>query len=259
MQLVPGDPLDAREYIVDMSSTPRLIRAGRPFRLMFTIRHPETRAVVRTFAAVHEKQYHLFVVSHDLEYYDHIHPEQQPDGSWVVDLTVPKPGYYKLFSDFLPVGGSPQVVPQLIVTTGNAGDLESARPHLPPADSFEQTAGSMHVSLTLPAGRLVAGLEEKLHYRIADTKTGQPVTDLQPYLAAYGHALVLSEDTMEYVHAHPVELLPDKIEDAAGGPDLTFKALLPKPGRYRVWTQFKRNGIVSTARFTVTAASPTAR
>ena len=96
-------------------------------------------------------------------------------------------------------------------------------------------------------------------YHVVDTTTGQPVTNLEPYLAAYGHTLVLSEDTMEYVHAHPVELLPEKIETAAGGPDLTFKALLPKPGRYRLWTQLKRGGVVSTVRFTVTAASPAAR
>lgn len=40
-----------------------------------------------------------------------------------------------------------------------------------------------------------------------------------------------------------------------GGPDLTFDALLPKPGRYRIWTQFQRGGEVSTASFTVEAAA----
>jgi hypothetical protein len=117
----------------------------------------------------------------------------------------------------------------------------------------------MRVLLTLPSDGLVAGRDEKLQYRVVDSKTGTPVTDLEPYLAAFGHTLVISEDTMEYVHAHPVELVPDNLATAVGGPDLTFKALLPKPGRYRLWTQLKRAGIVSTARFTVTAASPAAR
>ena len=41
--------------------------------------------------------------------------------------------------------------------------------------------------------------------------------------------------------------------------DLTFKALLPKPGRYRLWTQLRRGDVVSTVRFTVTATSPNTR
>lgn len=171
---------------------------------------------------------------------------------------MPKPGYYKLYADFLPIGGTPQVIPRLLVA-GTPGDLDAARAHLPADDLAPKTAGSMRVSVSLPSDGLVAGRDEKLLYHIIDAKTGRPVTNLEPYLAAYGHTLVVSEDTIEYVHAHPVELLPDKIEDAAGGPELTFKALLPKPGRYRLWTQLKRGGVVSTFRFTVTAASPSIR
>jgi hypothetical protein len=258
MALVPGDPLDAREYLVGMTATPAAVRPGRPVRLSFTVRHPDTRATVRSFATVHDKQFHLFVVSHDLEYYEHIHPVMDADGSWTIDVTVPKAGYYKLITDFLPLGGTPQIIPQLLIA-GEPGDLEAARAHLPSDDTFTKTAGSMTLSLALPRDGLVAGRDEKLLYHIVDTKTGQPVRDLEPYLAAYGHTLVLSEDALEYVHAHPIELLPDKIETAAGGPDLTFKALLPKPGRYRLWTQLKRGGVVTTARFTVTAESPVGR
>ena len=92
-----------------------------------------------------------------------------------------------------------------------------------------------------------------------DAATGAPIADIEPYLAAFGHTLVLSEDTLHYVHAHPVELLPDDRAAAAGGPDLTFKAMLPKPGRSRVWTQLKRRGVVSTVSFTVAVASPAGR
>jgi heavy metal-binding protein len=258
MKLVPGDPLDAREYLVDLTSAPQAVRPGRPAHLVFTIRDPQTRAAVRNFAIVHDKPFHLFVVSHDLEFYDHLHPDMRPDGTWAIDVTVPKPGYYKLYADFLPIGGTPQVIPR-VLAAGNPRDLDEAHAHLPAQDLTPKTAGSMTVSISLPTDGLVAGRDEKLLYRIVDSKTGRPVTDLEAYLAAYGHTLVVSEDTLEYVHAHPVELLPDKIEEAAGGPELTFKALLPKPGRYRLWTQLKRGGTVSTISFTVTAASPSTR
>jgi hypothetical protein len=258
MKLVPGDPLDAREYLLEMNATPQAVRPEQPVRLAFRVRDPDTRATVFSFATVHEKQFHLFVVSHDLEYYDHVHPEMQADGSWAIEVTLPKAGYYKLIADFLPLGGTPQVVPRLLAA-GNAGDLVAARASLPSDDGFRKTAGSMDVALSLPPDGLVAGRDETLRYHIVDVKTGRPVTDLEPYLAAFGHTLVLSEDTLEYVHAHPVEQLPEPIDTAAGGPDLTFKALLPKPGRYRLWTQLKRDDVISTARFTVTAASPVGR
>ncbi|MBM3819757.1 MAG: hypothetical protein FJW14_12195 [Acidimicrobiia bacterium] len=256
MALVPGDPLDAREYLVDVKATPQAVRAGQPVRLSFLVRDPDTRQPVGSFATVHDRQFHLFVVSHDLTHYDHIHPEMQASGSWTIDVTLPKPGYYKLIADFLPLGGTPQVLPRLLVTA-DPGDLSGARAKLE-REGLQKTAGSMNIALSLPEDGLVAGRDETLRYHVVDVKSGQPVTDLEPYLAAFGHTLVLSEDTLDYVHAHPVEQLPETIEAAAGGPDLTFKARLPKPGRYRLWTQLKRDGVVTTASFTVEASSATA-
>jgi hypothetical protein len=51
----------------------------------------------------------------------------------------------------------------------------------------------------------------------------------------------MSEDMVDYVHSHPVEMLsPDlNIEQLRGGPDVMFEGLMPKPGRYRAWTQFR--------------------
>ena len=96
------------------------------------------------------------------------------------------------------------------------------------------------MALELPPAGLVAGREETFVYRIADARTGDPVTDIEPYLGAWGHSVIMSEDTSSLVHAHPVELLPENNRIAGGGPALTFKALMPKPGTYRVWTQLKR-------------------
>jgi Heavy metal binding domain len=259
MTLVAGDPYDLREYHLDVEASPPAPRAGQPFRLRFTVRHPSTNAVVNTFALVHEKPYHLFVISQDMEFYDHVHPEHQSDGSYVVDLTLPRAGYYRLFSDFLPIGGAPQVIPRVIATAGFAGSLESSQARLVPDTTLEKAAGDMKITLTLSAGGLIAGREETFRYQIEDARTGAPVKDVEPYLGAFGHTLVMSEDTLHYVHAHPVELLPETVGGApapVGGPTLTFKALLPKPGVYRVWTQIKRSGQVSTASFTVSVAAP---
>ena len=259
MALAAADPYDAREFLVDAAFTPAAPRAGVRSRLRLTVREPATRAIVRQFVEVHEKRFHLFVIASDLEHYDHVHPEQRADGSWIADVTLPRPGFYKLYADFLPLGGLPQVVPISIATAGFTGTLASGRARLVPDETMTRTIGSMRVTLTLPRDGLVAGRDETLQYHIVDAATGSAVTDIEPYLAAFGHTLVLSEDTLQYVHAHPVELLPENPVTAAGGPDLTFKALLPKPGRYRVWTQLKRRGVVSTVSFTVAARTPASR
>jgi hypothetical protein len=259
MTLTLADPYDAREFLVDVASTPAAPRAGAKTRLRFTIREPVTRAVVRDFVEVHEKLYHLFVISRDLEHYQHVHPQAGPGGSYVVDVTLPAPGFYTLYSDFLPLGGMPQVVSTSIATAGFTGTLASQQARLVPDAALTRTVDGMRVTLTLPSEGLVAGRDETLRYHVVDAASGAPVADIEPYLAAFGHTLVLSEDTLHYVHAHPVELLPDDRAVAAGGPDLTFKAMLPKPGRYRLWTQVKRRGVVSTVSFTVAAASPADR
>lgn len=259
MTLIRLDPFDAREYDVEARTDPATVRHGRPFRLQLTIREPITQAVVRDFATVHDKRYHLFVISQDLEHYAHVHPDQQPDGSWVLALTLPKPGYYKLYSDFLPSGGTPQVVPLPLVTAGYRGDLAASGAALVADSVLRATAGTMTVALAVPIGGFVAGREETFACDLRDRGTGAPVADIEPYLAAWGHTLVMSEDTQAVVHAHPVELVPEGDTTARGGPTITFKALFPKAGRYRLWTQMKRHDNVVTAVFTVDVASPTGR
>lgn len=256
MTLVAMDPFDAREYLVDAISEPVAVRAGEPFRLRLVVREPVSRAVVSRFATVHDRQFHLFVISQDLEHYAHVHPDQQADGSWSLDVTVPRPGYYKLYSDFLPAGGSPQVIALPLVTAGFRGDIASSSATLVADRTFTKAAGGMSVTLALPDSPLLAGREEMFAFELTDAKTGTPVTDIEPYLAAWGHTLLLSEDTLSVVHAHPVELVPDGDPAARGGPTITFKALFPKAGHYRLWTQMKRKGEVVTVMFTVSVGSP---
>jgi hypothetical protein len=253
MDLVPGDPWNEREYVLELETTPRAPRAGEPLRLRFRVADPDSRETVSGFEVVHDKRYHLFVASQDLEHLAHIHPAQQPDGSWTIEHTLPQPGYYRLYSDFLPKGGTPQIIARTLVTAGFEGDLASSLPRLLPDRERVKSVGDTTVRLSLEPELLVAGRTAKLKYHL--TSQGAPVTDLEPYLAAWGHTLVLSEDALEYVHAHPIEYLPPGAAAPRAGPDITFDALFPKPGRYRIWTQFQRRGEVGTASFTVEASA----
>lgn len=258
MTLVLMDPFDAREYLVDVDTTPRAVRPREPFRLRLAVREPSSGAAVTQFATVHDKRFHLFVISQDLAHYAHVHPEQEPDGAWTLDVAVPEAGYYKLYADFLPVGGAPQVVALPFVTAGYRGDLASSAAALVADRVRTKTADSLRVELVLPDEGLVAGREEMFAFELKDAASGAAVTDIEPYLAAWGHVLLLSGDTQSVVHAHPVELVPEGDAQARGGPIVTFKALFPKAGPYRLWLQTQRRGQVSTAMFTVDVASPAA-
>ena len=250
MALVPGDPFDTREYALEVTTVPAAVKVGVPVTLYFTVRHPGTNALITGYEAVHEKRYHLFVVSRDMEVFEHIHPEQLPDGRWTIQVTLPAPGDYQLLSDFLPSGGSPQFIGRTLETVDFTADLESQTPHLTPDVDVTKTVGSVTAHVQLEPTTLVEGQFGHLAFTLTDAKTGQPVTDLQPYLGAFGHALILSEDMRDYVHSHPFEDLTG-VSRGSGGPTVTFEAYMPKAGRYRAWSQFQRNGAVITIPFTV--------
>jgi hypothetical protein len=95
-------------------------------------------------------------------------------------------------------------------------------------------------------GDLVAGQASPLTLTVR--KDGQPVTDLQPYLAAYGHLVALRDGDLAYLHVHP-EGAPGDGRTAAG-PEIDFVAEVPSAGTYRLFLDFQHDGVVRTAEFT---------
>jgi hypothetical protein len=82
-------------------------------------------------------------------------------------------------------------------------------------------------------------------------KDGEPVTDLQPYLGAYGHLVALREQDMAYLHVHPDGAPGDG--STHSGPGVTFYAEVPTTGAYRLFLDFRHDGVVRTADFTALA------
>ena len=266
MALVHAAPFDVRDYGLEFHTVPALVRPGRKTSLRFRILHPGTGEVIKKFESVHERQYHLFVISQDMDYFEHIHPQEQADGTWTIDVTLPKAGYYKVLSDFLPSGGSSQFIARPLVTAGYEGDLIADSAHLTPDRTPTKVDGDITATVTYDPQQFLVGLYGHLTYHLTDTATGKPITDLQTYLGAFGHTLIMSEDMAEYVHSHPLDIIaqPDDdggppvfliapgadLEKLRGGPDVTFEGLMPRPGRYRAWTQFRRRDKIHTFAFT---------
>jgi hypothetical protein len=270
MDLVRAAPFDVRDYPLDFRTIPAVVKPGEKTRLVFRISHPGSNEPIRKFETVHERQYHLFVISQDMNYFQHIHPEEQPDGAWFIDVTLPKAGYYKILSDFMPSGGAPQFIARPLVTAGYAGDLAGDSAHLTADSVSTKTVDGMTAALEFDPPAFSVGQYGHLNFHLTDAATGRPITDLQTYLGAFGHTLIMSEDMVDYVHSHPLDILAKGDDDGApqfvippgadleklrGGPDVTFEGLMPKPGLYRAWTQFRRNDKLYTFAFTFHVAA----
>jgi hypothetical protein len=241
MALVRGALYDMRDYRLEMATTPAVPKAGEKVTVAFSVFHPGTGEQIKNFALVHDRPYHLFVISQDMEFFQHIHPEQNEQGAWSIDMILPKPGYYELLSDFVPSGGASQFLRRSLVTAGYTGDLTASSARLVPDQVQTQTVDDLKASVTYDPNVLRAGSYGHLTFHLTTASNDQPVRELQPYLGAFGHMLIMSEDMVDYVHSHPAEMLSSelKIEDLRGGPDVMFEGLMPKPGRYRAWTQFR--------------------
>ena len=255
MTLVKTARPEGSDFNLQISTIPRLVKAGQPFDLSFEIQHPKSGKRVKDFHIVHDMPFHLFVVSQDLESFAHIHPIGQPDGTFTIETSVPRAGAYLIYCDIFPVGGLPQVLRGNLLTAGFSGDLFSSRASLTTDTSLSRTVSGILFELTLTPQIPVAGKKVTLSYKLVDEKTGEAIRDLEPYLGAFGHTLILSEDTKDYVHSHPTSLIVDGADrtQLRGGPEVSFDAFVPRPGRYRIWSQFQRNGKVITIQSTIEA------
>ncbi len=251
MALTAGTPFDMRDYGLEVRTEPEAIRAGERTVLHLRVRHPRGEPVTK-FEQVHEKPYHLFVVSQDLTFFQHVHPDAQEDGSWLVDVTLPKPGYYKLLSDFVPVGGTAQFLSYPLMTAGYSGDVMADGARLTPDATPTQTVGDLTASVSYDPAPMTPATHGHVTVQLTRAGTSEPVTDLQTYLGAFGHMLIVSEDAVDYVHSHPIEVLPPdaNLETIRGGPTVIFEGIMPRAGRYRAWGQFRYRDTLRTFPFT---------
>jgi hypothetical protein len=239
MALVPIPPPRLGEYRMDLATT--AASGGGISRLRITLREPDTDRRVASLATIHERLLHLFVVDRNLQFFRHLHPSLMSDGTFELRETIP-PGEYVVIADFLPQGGVSQMVQRAIVTPGYRGPLFPAPPDLAGEIAPERTIDGVRVRLD--SSNLKAGREAVLRFTLSDAATGTPITDLQPFLGAPGHLLIVNADLTEADHAHPEE-------PVAHGPSITFQPLLPAGGFYKLWLQFQRSGVVTTVPFVV--------
>jgi hypothetical protein len=231
MKLKSGIP-EPIEFPVELKVAPRGVKVGEKAQLEFTVHDPQNDRRIEHFELVHEKLFHMFVISKDLQFFVHDHPVYGEDGKFRYDIAFPKSGLYRLLADFYPEGATPQLIAKTVIVPGEA----QAAPMLTRDYATKQTE-NMHVSLTTDPPQPIAGTKTMMFFHI------DPADGIEKYIGAWGHMLAASDDLIDMIHTHPFI--------ADGGPEMQFNVYFPRERTYRIWVQFQRKGVVNTARFDV--------
>jgi hypothetical protein len=216
------------------------IQAGTPATLRLSITGASGQPV-KAFVESHEAKVHLIVVRAGLDQFAHLHPEVNGEtGELTSRHTFPAGGAYHLFADFHEPGRPAGVAVGKLQVAGDAPPAPALTPDVPGV----VTGDGLTARVSVEGVR--AGGEGTIRFALAGPD-GQPVADLQPYMGAMGHLVVISADAGQYVHAHPTD------GPAGSKSAVAFAAQFPQAGVYKGWGQFKRGGRVQVVPFVLRA------
>ncbi|HLO85312.1 MAG TPA: hypothetical protein VK203_09910 [Nostocaceae cyanobacterium] len=222
-------------------TTPKNLAAKEPVNLVIDIQDLQGKPVNK-FDVFQEKLMHLIVVSDDLRFFDHLHPDYKNNGRFEVSANFPESGNYTFFSDYKPTGQKETISLLNVKVPGSVPlpkDLEK----------FEKTKtiSDVKVSLNVAQKEIKAGQEISLKFDVKDAKSNQVIKDLQPYLGEKGHLVIIKSSLPltrnDYIHAHA-------LQNSADG-QIDFMTKFPQRGTYKMWLQFNRGGQIKTADFWV--------
>lgn len=217
---MPGMKMMPRTHTTKLafSSNPSAIPVGQPVTWNLQISDAKSGNAVNDFEVEMTKKMHLIVVKNDLSWFNHVHPQFQGGGKFTVTTALPSAGTYKIYADYT-LKGVGQEVPQFEFATAGQTVTPTKVSIVPdkmqgmwlvnkfnahPESQPDTKGGAVYEVAMMPMPmRIVAGQDTMLHFQVRDGK-GTPIKDLQPYLGAMGHCVILSSDTNSYLHSHPM-------------------------------------------------------
>lgn len=221
---------------VSLASEPLTIEAGKPTTLTVAITE---RGKMVPLDVAHEMKVHLLAVNEELSWFTHLHPEEQANGAYNVKMTFPYSGKYLVYTDYKPTGAESTVDTKTLNLAGNVA--------APAANTAEKTVAEVdgYTVRFVNAGDLKTNREQMLQFSIE--KGGQKLQekDMQPYLGATAHIVMIGRESKNFLHIHP---------SANNAFPIFAGTQIEQAGQYRVWVQFKLAGTVHTADFTVNVA-----
>ncbi len=228
--------LSGRNVTTMFKALPKKITAKEPIAVKFTLQDELNEKTTVELDETHEKKIHLIAVSDDLSWFDHIHPEQTPDGSYSVAETFPHGGDFILYADYKPHDQSQRTDKFFLKVEGTpVKSIKHDQPKLTSkVDGFTVAITNGDDLLTKTHQELKITVEK-------DGKILKP-SDIENYLGAIAHIVLISQQGKEYIHIHP------ESNDTA---TMSAHMNVQNAGSYRMWIQFQTDGVVHTADFTI--------
>jgi Cu+-exporting ATPase len=260
METTEADPVSPHTAGVRVAiDVPADATPGQPAVLTVTVRDASSGEPVDDLVRTHQVWMHMIVTRADLGTFAHIHPEPtETPGVYEVTADFPTAGRYLVHTEFRRQGEMTDVLARSETTIG----IPTPAQRKPAADALEAPearSATVHGVRIDLHGDAHVGDESDFHLEFTDAESDRPIEDLQPYLGAAGHVVVMRADGSTFGHRHA------ETEDEQGrpvfavpgtrfGPELGLHVRFHSPGSYRLWAQFRlADGTVVTAPFTVHA------
>ena len=175
-----------KEYFMQVATTPATAEASKPVTLSFTPKVKGSKTELVPLDVVHEKKIHLIIVSDDLFYFAHVHPEYQADGSYTWQHTFPEGGSYFLYADYKPTGGNPAVEK---ISLSVDGDTSMSKQFS--KQNITASSGNYSVTLDPAGGRFVTNV--LMHIGGIVKKSGKEINanTLENFLGEKAHVVMI--------------------------------------------------------------------
>lgn len=238
-----GDGLAAESSGFRFVPSTATLPAGQATSFAFRITDSHGTPVT-AFEPDQTKLMHFYLIRSDLTGFQHLHPTMAADGTWTVPVAPVQPGSYRAYASFTTKDACGKDVSLVLSQQVTVPGAVATTP-VPPPSATAQVDG---YTLTLSDDRLMVGMSHDLTVTVS--QGNRPVTDLQPYLGTYAHLTAFHDGDLAFAHLHP----HGTVDGDHGGPALTFEAMLPKPGQWRLFLQFQTDDRLHTAAVTVSVA-----
>ena len=230
------DNLDtnAKSFFIKLSSNPVEPESQKQVVLSLTPNEKGNEGAEVPLDIAHTKKIHLIIVSENLDFFDHQHPEYQASGSYDLSYTFPAGGNYLLFAGYKPTG-SENTTDKLSVSV--KGQMKNKVTFS--KERLEDSEGIFKVQLKPESEMMMTGASTHMSALIFKNGKQLKPDELDDYLGAKTHVVMISIKEKAYLHVHP------EVVDGV----LELHTSFDIPGLYRVWVQFQYQGKVYVTDF----------
>jgi len=248
-------------------------RAGEPLHGTLTLKTYQGKAIgPADLWRVHTELLHLMIVDPDLLDYHHIHPQPtETPGEWSFSFTPRYGGEYRVFADFTPaatglglyastqveVAGAPpsaeqvaaaQVPSWTVQIAGVDFELSPIDPKRPPESAHATASASTAPAAARSSPQPEVRARREVTMRLVLSRADGGPVPLLPIMDAFAHVVAFDRERSGFAHLHPQEVDLNIAPDPQH-PALTFRVLIPNPGRYVAWAQVNHAGTERFAPF----------